>query len=72
MPRQTEPNANNAMGGLLQAMLPRSSVRWENTQTIAGQPGLRPDILVTAPGRAPVVLEAEYMPAASERCRTLL
>ena len=42
MPRQTEPNANNAMGGLLQAMLPRSSVRWENTQTIAGQPGLRP------------------------------
>ena len=72
MPRQTEPNANNAMSGLLQAMLPRSSVRWENTQTIAGQRGLQPGILVTAPGRAPVVLEAEYMLAASERCRTLL
>ncbi len=63
MPRQTEPNANNALGGLLQAMLSRSSVRWENTQTIAGQPGLQPDVLVTAPGRAPVVLEAEYLPA---------
>ena len=36
MPRQTEPNANNALGSLLQAMLPRSEVRSENTQAIAG------------------------------------
>ena len=64
MPRQTEPNVNNAMGSLLEAMLPRSSVRSENTQAIYGHPGLRPDILITAPGRAPVVIEAEYMPAA--------
>ena len=63
MPHQTEPSANNAAGGLLQAMLPRSSVRSENTQAISGHPGLRPDILITAPGRAPVVVEAEYMPA---------
>ncbi len=63
MPRHTEPSANNAMGGLLQAMLPRSVVRSENTQAIANQPNLRPDILITAPGRAPVVIEAEYMPA---------
>ena len=65
MPLQTEPSANNATGGLLQAMLPRSSVRSENTQAISGHPGLRPDILITAPGRAPVVVEAEYMPAAT-------
>ena len=63
MPRQTEPSANNATGGLLQAMLPRSSVRSEHTQAISGHPGLQPDILITAPGRAPVVVEAEYMPA---------
>ena len=63
MPHQTEPSANNATGGLLQAMLPRSRVRSENTQAISGHPGLRPDILITAPGRAPVVVEAEYMPA---------
>ena len=63
MPRQTEPNANNALGGLLQDMLPRSQVRSENTQAISGRPGLRPDIIVTAPGRSPVVIEAEYMPA---------
>ena len=63
MPHQTEPSANNATGGLLQAMLPRSRVRSENTQAISGHPGLRPDILITAPDRAPVVVEAEYMPA---------
>ena len=63
MPRQTEPNANNAMGSLLQGMLSRSRVRSENTQTISGHSGLRPDILITAPGCSPVVVEAEYMPA---------
>ena len=63
MPRQTEPSANNALGGLLQSMLARSTVRSENTRAISGQPGLRPDIIITAPGRSPVVVEAEYMPA---------
>ena len=65
MPRQTEPNVNNALGALLQAMLPRSAVRSENTRAIAAHPGLKPDILITAPGRSPVVIEAEYMPAAT-------
>ena len=63
MPHQTEPNANNAMGSLLQAMLPKSDVRSENTRAITGHPGLRPDILITASDHAPVVVEAEYMPA---------
>ena len=63
MPHQTEPSANNATGGLLQAMLPRSRVRSENTQAISKHPGLQPDILITAPDHAPVVVEAEYMPA---------
>ena len=44
-------------------MLPRSEVRSENTQAITGQPGLRPDIIVTSRGRAPVRVEAEYRPA---------
>ena len=63
MPRQTEPNANNALGSLLQEMLPGRQVWSENTQAITGHAGLRPDIIVTAPGRSPVVVEAEYMPA---------
>ena len=63
MPRQTEPSANNALGSLLQDMLPRSQVRSENTQAISGHAGLRPDIIIVAPGRSPVAIEAEYMPA---------
>ena len=65
MPRHTEPSVNDALGLLLQTMLSRSSVRSENTRAIAGHPGLRPDILITAPGSSPVVVEAEYLPAAT-------
>ena len=65
MPHQTEPNVNNALGILLQGMLSSSQVRSENTRAIAGHPGLKPDILITAPDRSPVVIEAEYMPVAT-------
>ncbi len=46
-------------------MLPGRQVWSENT--ITGRPGLRPDIIVTAPGHSPVVIDAEYMPAPSSR-----
>ena len=65
MPRQTEPSANNALGGLLQPMLSGSEVLSEHTRVIAGSPGLQPDLLVTEPGRAPVVIEAEFVPASN-------
>ena len=38
-------------------------IRSESTRTIAGRSGLHPDILITADDRAPVVIEAEFMPA---------
>ena len=63
MPRHTEPTANSVLGRFLDRMLPSYEVRSENTQQIVGRPGLQPDILITAPGRAPVVIEAEFMPA---------
>ena len=63
MPHQTEPSANNALGSILQGMLGKATVRSENTQIIQGHAGLQPDILVTATGRSPVVIEAEYDPA---------
>ena len=63
MPRQTEQNANNALGILLQGMFSRSRVYYENTRVIVDHPGRQPDILITSPGRSPVVVEAEYMPA---------
>ena len=65
MPHQTEPSVNNALGNLLQKMLPRGKALSENTQAISGHPGLKPDILITAPGQSPVVIEAEYLPAAT-------
>ena len=65
MPRQTEPSANNALGQLLRSMLPGSQVRSEHIRVIEGSPGLQPDLLITDPGRAPVVVEAEYLPAAN-------
>ena len=65
MPQQTEPSANSALGELLAKMLPGSVVCSEHTQVIVDHPGLQPDIMVTAQGRSPVVLEAEFMPAAN-------
>ena len=63
MPKHTEPQANGELRRLLDRMLPAYKVTAENTQQIVGNPGLQPDILITAPGRAPVVIEAEFMPA---------
>ena len=64
MPNQIEPNANNALGNLLKGMMPTCEVRSENTQTFPEHPGRHADVLVTAAGRSPVVVEAEYDPAA--------
>ena len=64
MPRQTEPNADNALGDLLRSMMPGCEVRSENTQTFLDHPGRHADVLIAAPGRSPVVVEAEYAPAA--------
>ena len=63
MPQHTEPNANNALGDLLRSMMPGSKVFSENTQTFPAHPGRHADVLVTTPGRSPVVVEAEYDPA---------
>ena len=64
MPRQTEPNANNALGDMLRGMMPGCEVRSENTQTFPDYPGRHADVLIAAPGRSPIVVEAEYEPAA--------
>ena len=63
MPHQTEPNANNALGHLLRKMMRGSQILSENTQTFPDYPGRHADVLVMAPGRSPVAIEAEYLPA---------
>ena len=62
-PRHTEPSANGALADLLKGMLPGCTVHPEQTRLIADRPSLQLDIAVTAPDRAPVVVEAEYLPA---------
>ena len=64
-PRQIESNANNALATILSGMMHGCEAHAERTRTIAGNNMLRPDILITAPDRAPVVIEAEFMPAYS-------
>ena len=61
---QVEANANGALGALLREMLRHATVRWEHAGLLVGQAG-RPDLLVTASGASPVVIEAEYEPAAT-------
>ncbi len=63
MPHQTEPSANNALGNLLRRMMRGSGIYSETTQTFPDYPGRHADVLVTAPGRSPVAIEAEYLPA---------
>ena len=63
--RQAESSANAALADLLRGMMHGVVARAENTQVIVGQPALRPDVLITDEHRAPVVVEAEYLPAAS-------
>ena len=59
---QIEPSVNNALGNLLRTVLPGCRVHSEITQSLQGFPGKHPDVLVTAPGRSPVVIEAEVEP----------
>ena len=59
-PRHSEPSVNNELGDLLRGMLFGCQIRSENTQLIVGNPSLQLDNLITAPDRAPVVVEAEY------------
>ena len=63
MPRHTEPSANSALALILRRMMHGCEIRSESTRTIADRSGLHPDILITADDRAPVVIEAEFMPA---------
>ena len=61
----TEPNANYALGTLLQGMMPSHTVRSEHTGLIVDHPGQHADNLITGPGVAPIAVEAEFMPAAT-------
>ena len=62
-PRQREEVPNIALCNILRGMMPGREILPESTRTLIGYSGRHPDVLITAPGRAPVVVEAEYLPA---------
>ena len=61
--RHSEPVVNRELGNILRRMLSGCVVRSENTRIVKGNASLQIDNLVTAMGRAPVVVEAEYAAA---------
>ena len=61
-PHQSEENPNIKLGDLLRGMLSSCMVRTENTSVFVDHHGLKADVLITAQGRAPVVMESEYEP----------
>ncbi len=63
MPSQTEPTVNVELGNLLRSMMGSCDVRSEHTGLIVGQAGAQIDNLIAAPGRSPVAVEAEFLPA---------
>ena len=62
-PKQMEPNVNIALGNLLKGMMPTCTVLSEHTNTFTDYPGRHADVLITATGRSPVTVEAEFEPA---------
>ena len=60
-----ESSLNVHLADILSGMAPESDIRAENTGVVREGRGLKPDILVAATGRSPVIIEAEYDPAGS-------
>ena len=65
MAHHDESSLNVHLADILSRMAPESGIRAENTGVVRESRGLKPDILVTAAGRSPVIIEAEYEPASS-------
>ncbi len=60
-----ESMANGALSRLIERVMHGRETDAESTQIIDNHPALQPDIVITAAGRSPVVIEAEYLPANS-------
>ena len=62
-PHKHETNANSALSKMIEQVMHGRETDAESTQIIENHPAMQPDIVITAAGRSPVVVEAEYMPA---------
>ena len=59
----TEPTVNAVLAGILRPMFARAVVAGEDTGGVTENAALQLDVLITAPGRSPVSIETEFMPA---------
>ncbi len=62
-PHKNESVANGALSKLIERVMHGRQTDAESTQIIKDHPAMQPDIVITAKGRSPVVIEAEYLPA---------
>ncbi len=62
-PHSNETNANKALGNLIKQVMHGRETQAEHTRKLAGKgnQGKAPDIVITATGRSPVVIEAKWM-----------
>ena len=58
-----EPTANTSLAEVLQSLRRNWKVEGEPVGALQG--GKRPDVLITEPGRAPTIVETEFVPAAT-------
>ena len=63
--RTGEPQLNLLLAQALDRRHPQWTVSAEQTRTVRGSPGLRPDILIEYPGGQPLIIETEIDPAGS-------
>ena len=63
--RQNEKVTNSYLEKRIKQVMHGRETLAEHTRMLAGQgnAGQAPDIVITAPGRSPVIIEAEYSPA---------
>ena len=63
--REEESNANKALADLIKQVMHGRTAKAGHTRIVAGErkAAKKPDIVITATGRSPVIIEAEYMPA---------
>lgn len=59
----TEKSVNTVLANILRPMFARATVAGEDTGSVIENPALQLDVLITAPGRSPVSIETEFMPA---------
>lgn len=59
----TEKSVNTVLANILRPMFARATVAGEDTGGVTENPALQLDVLITAPGRSPVSIETEFLPA---------